>query len=322
MYPYWKKVLAVTLLVSTLFVAGWTSGGVQAEGAIKIGVLQYVEHESLNQNYQGFVDGLKEAGYEDGDKIELNYLNVSGDNANLQSMSETLIKDSDYLFAIATPAAQGLVNLEKETPIYFSSVTDPVAAKLVESLDQPGGNVTGTLDAGPLEEQVALIKSVRPNAKKVGLIYNSGEANSVSEAQKAKELMEGQGYQVLEQTVTSTNDISQAMTALTNEPADVIFTVTDNTIASAMNLVGDLAIEAGIPLLGGSKDMVMDKGLATYGLDYYELGKQTARMMVDQIENKTETSQIPVEKADKLELVVNEEVAKALDIDPSSIQIE
>ena len=296
--------------------------GVQAEGAIKIGVLQYVEHESLNQNYQGFVDGLKEAGYEDGDKIELNYLNVSGDNANLQSMSETLTKDSDYLFAIATPAAQGLANLEKETPIYFSSVTDPVAAKLVESLDQPGGNVTGTLDAGPLEEQVALIKAVRPNAKKVGLIYNSGEANSVFEAQKAKELIEGQGYQVLEQTVTSTNDISQAMTALTNEPADVIFTVTDNTIASAMNLVGDLAIEAGIPLLGGSKDMVMDKGLATYGLDYYELGKQTARMMVDQIENKTETSQIPVEKADKLEVVVNEEVAKALDIDPSSIQIE
>ena len=322
MYHYWKKVVAVTLLVSTLLVAGWTSGGVQAEGAIKIGVLQYVEHESLNQNYQGFVDGLKEAGYEDGDKIELNYLNVSGDNANLQSMSETLTKDSDYLFAIATPAAQGLANLEKETPIYFSSVTDPVAAKLVESLDQPGGNVTGTLDAGPLEEQVALIKAVRPNAKKVGLIYNSGEANSVFEAQKAKELIEGQGYQVLEQTVTSTNDISQAMTALTNEPADVIFTVTDNTIASAMNLVGDLAIEAGIPLLGGSKDMVMDKGLATYGLDYYELGKQTARMMVDQIENKTETSQIPVEKADKLEVVVNEEVAKALDIDPSSIQIE
>lgn len=322
MYHYWKKVLAVTLLVSTLLVAGWTSGGVQAEGAIKIGVLQYVEHESLNQNYQGFVDGLKEAGYEDGDKIELNYLNVSGDNANLQSMSETLTKDSDYLFAIATPAAQGLANLEKETPIYFSSVTDPVAAKLVESLDQPGGNVTGTLDAGPLEEQVALIKAVRPNAKKVGLIYNSGEANSVSEAQKAKELIEGQGYQVLEQTVTSTNDISQAMTALTNEPADVIFTVTDNTIAPAMNLVGDLAIEAGIPLLGGSKDMVMDKGLATYGLDYSELGKQTARMMVDQIENKTETSQIPVEKADKLEVVVNEEVAKALDIDPSSIQIE
>ena len=172
MYHYWKKVLAVSLLVSTLLVAGWTSGGVQAEGAIKIGVLQYVEHESLNQNYQGFVDGLKEAGYEDGDKIELNYLNVSGDNANLQSMSETLTKDSDYLFAIATPAAQGLANLEKETPIYFSSVTDPVAAKLVESLDQPGGNVTGTLDAGPLEEQVALIKAVRPNAKKVGLIYN------------------------------------------------------------------------------------------------------------------------------------------------------
>ena len=177
---------------------------------------------------------------------------------------------------------------------------------------------TGTTDAGPIEDQVALLQAVVPDAERVGIIYNSGEANSMSEAEKATAALEAAGIEVVEATVTSTNDISQVMSGLVNDDVDAVFTVTDNTIASAMTLVGDLALEAELPIIGGSKDMALANGLTTYGLDYYELGKQTAGMLVEIIESG---EIIPVESADTLELVVNEENAETLGLDLSNIDL-
>lgn len=320
MYRYLKKLLALVVVLLTVSNTLKLQVSVQAEEELRIGVLQFVEHDSLDQTYKGFVDGLAEAGYKEGENLTLNYANASGDMASLQSMSERLTNQSDYLFAIATPAAQAVANVEEVKPIYISAVSDPVEAGLVDSLEEPGRNVTGTVDAGPIKEQIDLLVSIVPEAKKVGLIYNSGEANSVSEAEKAIQELEDRGLEPVVQTVTSTNDISQAMNALVNQDIDVLYTVTDNTIASAMTLVGDLAIEAGLPFVGGSKDMCLENGLATYGLDYYQLGKQTAGMLLKQLEEGTETEDIPLETADVLELVVNEDVAEKLGIDPSSIE--
>ena len=289
------------------------------EDVINIGILQYVEHDSLDANREGFIDGLKEAGYVDGENIKINVLNAAADNSNLQTMAETLGNSNDYIFAIATPAAQAVANVVTDIPVYFSSVTDPVDAGLVESLEKPGGNVTGTTDGGPITEQVDLLLSIVPEAERIGIIYNSGETNSLGEATKAADYIESLGKEPVVSTVTSTNDISQAMSALVSE-VDAIFTVTDNTIASAMPLVGDLAKEAGLAVVGGSKDMVVENGLATYGLDYYELGKQTAQLLVKQIEEELDTADIPVESAAVLELVVNEAYAEAIGIDPTSIK--
>lgn len=314
------KWISVIVTLAAVLLGVVTPFSAFAQENISVGILQYVEHDSLNQTREGFIDGLAEAGYVEGENLTLNYLNAAADNANLQTMSETLSNDNDYLFAIATPAAQSLANVESETPIYFSAVSDPVGSGLVESLETPGKNVTGTTDAGPIEEQVELLISIVPEAETVGIIYNSGEANSKSEAEKAIAVMEEKGLSVLESTVISTNDISQAMNALVGN-VDAVFTVTDNTIASAMPLVGDMAIEADLPLVGGSKDMALENGLTTYGLDYYELGKQTAQMLVRQIEEEMDTAEIPVESAAVLELVVNETYAQAIGIDPSSIQI-
>lgn len=286
---------------------------------LNIGILQYVEHDSLDANREGFIAGLNEAGYVDGENINITVLNAAADNSNLQTMAETLANDNDYIFAIATPAAQAVANVVTDIPVYFSAVTDPVDARLVESLDQPGGNVTGTTDGGPITEQVDLLLSIIPDAQKIGIIYNSGETNSLGEATKAVEYIESLDKEAVVSTVTSTNDINQAMSALVSE-VDAIFTVTDNTIASAMPLVGDLAKEAGLAVVGGSKDMIVENGLATYGLDYYELGKQTAQMLIKQIDEKLETADIPVESAAVLELVVNEDYADAIGIDPASIQ--
>lgn len=305
-----------SLVMSFVIPAAFVSA---QEDVINIGILQYVEHDSLDANREGFIDGLKEAGYVDGENIKINVLNAAADNSNLQTMAETLGNSNDYIFAIATPAAQAVANVVTDIPVYFSSVTDPVDAGLVESLEKPGGNVTGTTDGGPITEQVDLLLSIVPEAERIGIIYNSGETNSLGEATKAADYIESLGKEPVVSTVTSTNDISQAMSALVSE-VDAIFTVTDNTIASAMPLVGDLAKEAGLAVVGGSKDMVVENGLATYGLDYYELGKQTAQLLVKQIEEELDTADIPVESAAVLELVVNEAYAEAIGIDPTSIK--
>lgn len=319
MYRYLKKSLLAVVALGALMTPLANLTQAEAQEEISVGVLQYVEHDSLNQNYQGFVDGLAEAGYVEGENLTLNYLNASADNANLQSMSENVANSSDYLFAIATPAAQSLVNVESEKPVLFSSVSDPLGAGLVDSLEAPSKNVTGTTDAGPIKEQVQLLMNTVPDAKRVGIIYNSGEANSVSEAGIAKEVLEAAEIEVVEATITSTNDISQFMDSLLKEDIDAIFVVTDNTVASAMKLVGDKAVENNLAIIGGSKDMILENGLATYGLDYYELGKQTAQMLVEIIETG---EIIPVQSASNLELVVNESNAEKLGIDPASITLE
>ena len=315
-----RQLLVGTLALGTLLSSTVFTVQAETKPAIKVGILQYVEHESLTANRQGFIDGLKEAGYEEGKNLTLDYLNAGADNANLQSMSEKLVHNNDYLFAIATPSAQALATATTDKPIFFSAVTDPVAAGLVESLEKPGRNVTGTIDAGPLAEQIDLLLSVNPSIKKIGLIYNSGESNSVSEAEKAIKIIKELGLEPVAKTISSTNDISQVMASLTKE-TDGIFLVTDNTIASAMKLVGDLAIEAKLPLIGGSADMVLTNGLATYGLDYYELGKQTAQMLVKHIEKEQKISETSVETAKELKLVINEKVAKALDLDLKQIKV-
>ncbi len=327
MYQYLKKLvikgIVTAFATSTMINLINPLTSINAQEPIEIGILQYVEHESLNQNYQGFLNGLKEAGYVEGENLQINFLNASGDTANLQTMSENVVNGSDYIFAIATPAAQAIANVEKEKPIFISSVSDPVSAGLVKSTENPEtnvtGNLTGTMDAGPLREQVSLIKEVAPQAKKVGILYNSGEANAVSEAEIAREILEATDYEVSEATITSTNDISQVMGNLVNE-VEVVFIVTDNTIASAMSLVGDLATDANIPLVGGSKDMVLENGLITYGLDYYKLGEQTAEMLVRMIEEDLQVGEMALEKPRDLELVINEKNAEKLGIDPDSIQ--
>lgn len=314
---YLKKILVATLSVTTLW-----GHSVEATDKphIKIGILQYVEHESLSANREGFVDGLKEAGYEAGRNLTIEYLNAGADSANLQSMSEKLVKQSDYLFAIATPAAQALATTTSDKPIYFSAVTDPVSAKLVNSLDKPGRNVSGTTDAAPLKEQLDLLLSIQPKLKKVGLIYNAGESNSASEIVRLLPLIEDKEIDAVVHTIANTNDISQTMMSLTKEVEGVLL-VTDNTIASAMKLVGDLAIEAQIPLVGGSVDMVKNNGLATYGLDYYQLGKQTAQMLVKHLEEGVAIEEQAVESAKELKLEVNVEFASAINLEANQIRI-
>ena len=317
------KLKASLLLGATLLLAACGSDGNSGPGSddeINVGILQLMDHESLNAAREGFVDVLEDAGYVEGDNLTLDYQNAQGDQANLQTMSERLSGNNDLILAIATPAAQSLANIEDEVPLLFTAVTDPVEAGLVDSLETPGANITGTTDAGPIEDQIKLLLSVVPDAENIGLIYNSSEPNSVIQADDAEAILKDLGLNVVTRTVTSTNDVQQAMESLAQD-VEGVYIPTDNTLASTMATVAEIAKAYQLPVVAASTEQVMAGGLATFGINYYELGRQTGEMALKILDGDADPAKLSVESSTNLELVVNEEMAEALGIDPASISV-
>ncbi|MGX7417461.1 ABC transporter substrate binding protein [Carnobacterium gallinarum] len=292
------------------------------DGSVKVGILQYMEHNSLDEAREGFLAELKDAGYEEGKNLTLDSLNSQGDQANLKSMSERLVKNkNDVILTIATPATISVANETDKIPVLFTAVTDAVAAKIVKSNEKPGGNVTGTSDMVPVEDQTKLLLSIVPKAKKIGIIYNSSEENSVIQADLAKKALEKGGVEVKVATVTSTNDVQQVMTSLANDVQGV-YVPTDNTLANTMATVGEIAKAKKIPVVAGATEQVKVGGLATYGIDYKDLGRQTGKLAVKILKGEAKPEDLAVETSTKLELVVNKEMAEAIGIDPDSIKLD
>lgn len=313
-----KFINIITTVVLALLPMLAGGQAVQAqEETINIGVVQYVEHEALDAVLKGFQETLDNSAY--GDRIEWDINNASGDQSSLQSLSEKVARDNDILFAIATPAAQTLAAVEQEKPIFIAAVTDPVEAGLADSIEAPGGNITGTSDMAPIEEQVDLLIRNFPDVETVGLIYNSSEVNSQVQAGVAVELLEEQGLATDVQTVISTNDISQVMNALVGN-VDAMFMVTDNTIDSAITLVGDIAKEAGIPTIGSSDSVVRTNGLATLSNSYEDYGVQTAEMVIRMLDEDLNPGEMEIELGKDFQIVVNEDFAQAIGVDPSTIE--
>ncbi len=289
------------------------------DGTKTVGVLQLVEHGSLNAAYDGFKEGLAEAGYTEGENLTIEYQNAQNSQDNLKSMSERLVNASpDLLLGIATPAAVSLANETTDTPIVVTAVTDLVGAKLADSNEEPGRNITGTSDMVPIEQQINLLLSIVPDAKTIGIMYNAGEANSKIQADLAEEALKAAGVDVKVLTANTTNDVQQVTTSLAKD-VDGIYVPTDNTFASAAAIVGEVAKETKTPIVAGSVEQVDDGALATYGIDYKSLGIQTGKLAAKILDGDAEPATTPVETADNLELVVNEEMAAALGIDPASI---
>lgn len=289
------------------------------DGTKTVGVLQLVEHGSLNAAYEGFKEGLAEAGYTEGENLTIEYQNAQNSQDNLKSMSERLVNASpDLLLGIVTPAAVSLANETTDTPIVVTAVTDLVGAKLADSNEEPGRNITGTSDMVPIEQQINLLLSIVPDAKTIGIMYNAGEANSKIQADLAEEALKAAGVDVKVLTANTTNDVQQVTTSLAKD-VDGIYVPTDNTFASAAAIVGEVAKETKTPIVAGSVEQVDDGALATYGIDYKSLGIQTGKLAAKILDGDAEPATTPVETADNLELVVNEEMAAALGIDPASI---
>lgn len=317
-----KLVLGSVLSLSALSLVACGSNSAKDAGnsdTVKVGILQYMEHDSLTAAREGFVAELEANGYKDGDKIKVDYQNAQGDQANLQTISEQLVGNNDIVLAIATPAAQSLATASSEVPILFTAVTDPLSADLVDSIKKPGGNLTGTSDQAPIDKQVELLGQAVPNAKTVGILYTTSERNSEVQVEEAKKLLEKAGYKVEVKGISSTNDVQDAATSLMKD-VDAVFVPTDNTVASTMTLIGELSIANKVPVIGGSTDMVDAGGLLTYGTNYEALGRQTAKMAIKIIEG-AKPAEVAVEYPETVSLHVNKDMAGKLGIDVSKLSV-
>lgn len=318
-----RKLLAPLLVVGILLTSLISLHQLKADkkkDVFRIGISQFITHQSLDATREGFVDELAKQGYVEGKNIEIDLQNAQGEQRNLKTISQQLAESSDVVLAIATPSAQSLANTTQTTPVIFSAVTDPVSAKLVESREHPGGNVTGTSDqsSDAISTQINLIKKVLPKAKTIGILYTQSEPNSVVQKDEAKRLLEEKGFTVVEKTILDSNNVKAAAESLMAE-VDMVFVPTDNIISSTMETVRQVSIKHKVPVFGGSTEMIAVGGLYNYGTNYEELGRQTARMLVRVLKGE-KPENIAVELPEKLELHTNQEMADALGIDISKLE--
>ena len=257
-----RKILSIALsilIISTLILSGCgSSSSASASSSLNLGIVQIVEHPSLDAARQGFLDVLAENGYKEGDNLVVNYENAQGDMPTLNSIAQSMAGDKpDVILAIATPSAQAVANATKGTsiPVLFTAVTDPVAAGLVESMEKPNTNLTGTTDMAPIADQIKLIKDIDPSVKNVGIIYNSGEVNSVVQVEMVKEVAKDLGLEIVEAVATSTSEVDQAAKSLVGK-VDAIYVPTDNVAVTALEAIVQVAENNSILLVSAEKDSV------------------------------------------------------------------
>lgn len=279
---------------------------------IKVGILQLVTHEALDQIEKGIEDQLKKESLP-GKKIEITLMNAEGDQSKIQTMSRQLTAGgNDIVVGIATPAAQGLAATTKDTPVVMSAITDPVGAKLVKDLEQPEANVTGLSNHVPLKQTLTLIKDLTPYVKRIGILYASNEDNSVSQVRDFTKLAKKQGYQVIPYAVPSTNEVPSTMSIMTGK-VDAIFVPQDNTIASAFSSVISASNSAKIPVYSSVDTMVEQGSLGSISQSQYDLGVETAKQVQALIAGRS-VSQVPVKIIDTGKPMINKEAAKGLGI--------
>lgn len=279
-----------------------------------IGLLQYTSHPSLDAIADGIIDTLAEQGYQEGQDIVLDFQNAQGDQSNLNTMANRfVVNEADLMIAIATPSALAVANASNDIPVILGAITDPENVGLVDSNETPGGNITGVSDMTPIAKQLELIRKIQPDAKTLGLLYSSSEDNAVLQGELAAELAKDYGFDTVTRTVSSTNDVSQVTKQLVSE-ADAIWTPNDNIIASAFPSVVEVANEARIPIYPAVDMMVAQGGLATLGLNQYQIGVKTGEMVAELLRGTIQTATESVRFADETDLVVNFKAAELLGI--------
>ncbi|NLM47117.1 MAG: ABC transporter substrate-binding protein [Firmicutes bacterium] len=314
------KTVAILLVAGVLLAASGCSGK-KGGDQFTIGIIQYVEHVALDAAREGFIAALADNGYKDGEKIVLDYHNAQADQSNATTIADRFVsKKVDLILAIATPAAQAVAGKTKDIPILGTAITDYVAARLANSNEKPGGNVSGTTDMNPIKEQIDLLVKLVPNAKTVGVLYTSSEDNSIVQAQMAREAIEALGLTYTEVTVSNSNEVQQATQAIV-EKCDAIYIPTDNIFASAMPVVHGVTSQSKTPVICGEAGMVENGGLATLGINYYDLGYQTGLMALRILEDGEKPADMPIERSTEYEFAINGDVAAEIGLEiPADLQ--
>ncbi|WP_061841044.1 tryptophan ABC transporter substrate-binding protein [Tetragenococcus halophilus] len=297
------------------------AGSAQTEEMKTVSILQYVSHPSLDDIRQGVEDGLAQSGYEEGENLELEFQNGQGDQSKLATMSQQLVEGNpDALVGIATPAVQSLTNETSDIPIALGAIADPVGSDLVDSMEEPGGNMTGVSNQVPIDQQLDLAKKLLPEAQEMGVLYSSSEDNAKPQVTEAENEAEKQGFTAERYAVPSSNEIQQTIQAM--DDVDFIYIPNDNTMANAMSTIVNEADKRDIPIIPSVDIMVEEGGVATVGIDQHELGVKTGEMTAD-ILNGDDPAKTPVYVYDEGETYVNQKQVEKYNIDlPKNLEDE
>lgn len=312
----WKKILAVGLcglMAAGVFAGCGSDGGGKSEGKMKVGVVQIVQHPALDDSNKGFVDAINASDLKD--KVEIDQQNAQGDQSNLRSIANRFVSGNyNLIAAISTPAAQTMANATDKIPIICTAIADFENAKLMKSESAPDGNLTGTHDRGPLDKQVALIHEIQPNLKKLGIIYNSSEINSVVQAERLKKACAPLGIEVVELTVNSVNDVQQVAEGFLGGKVEAIFVPTDNIIASSIPTLMSVANKEKIPVYGAEAGHVKSGVFASESISFYDIGHRAGEMAVEILKGNKQVKDFPVEGAEKSKLYINKAEMESLGI--------
>ena len=320
MMKKWLGLIVLSVVV-LLAACGQSENGQSGSGEDEfvIGVTQIVEHPSLDRATEGFMKAIEDAGL----NVDFVVENAQNDNNNNQLIAQKLVGDNvDLIFANSTPSALSALNETTEIPIVFTSVTDPVDTKLIESFDSPGGNVTGTADLAPdsIPKTVKLIKELGFNS--IGLIYTASEANSVTQIELVNEVASEEGLETIEKTVSASSEVRQATESLIGS-ADAIFIITDNTVVSALESVLIVGENENIPVFVGELDSVARGGFAAYGFDYYDIGYEAGEKAVEILQDGKSPADVPASYPQNVKLQINGDALEQLQLElPENIKEE
>lgn len=281
---------------------------------VTVGVIQYATHPSLDNCYTGFLQGLAEEGFVEGENLEIDFQNAQGDMANSDIMAKNMVsKNESMIMGIATPAAMSAYAATKNEgiPVVFSAVSDPVAAGIVKSNDSTETNCTGTSDVLNLEAQMQMIRAFLPDATKIGVIYTTSEPNSISHLEKFKELAPDYGFEIVDVGVTNASEVASAAATAVSKGVDCINNFTDNNVVDNLASVVQAADKAGIPVFGSEVEQVKNGCLASESIDYVSLGVETGKIAA-RILNGEQPSDIPVALISATTPVYNQEVLNRL----------
>ena len=313
-----KKLTAVALMgAMSLSLAGCGGDNTASndDKTYKVGVIQYVENGAFNDMREGFIEEMRTLGYDE-DKLEIDYQNAQADATNLNTICQSMADGSyDAVCTIATPATQGMVNMESETPVFFISVSAPVAAGVLTDMEKPDKNATGTSNAIPVSDIFALSDQLTPGCETYGLLYCTSEVNSVNTVNSAKEYLDANGLKYVEAVVTNSSEVQQAAQSLVGR-VDAIFIPNDSVIQSGMSLVTEVARENKIPVYGSSATMVDSGAFATIAISDKHIGAMTADML-DEYFNGKAVSDIPSVVVPADNITINEDTMNALGVELS-----
>jgi len=314
--PLVKPLLGATIwtIAATTVLSSCSPSKLASDSGQKsIAVTQIVEHPSLNAIRDGLKEELIQAGYDPAKNLKWSWATAQGNPSTAAQIAKKFAGETpDAIVAISTPSAQTAIAAAPKLPVVFSGVTDPLGAKLVSNLQSPGGLVTGISDLAPIFKHLELIRQITPTVKRVGVLYNSGESNSVTQIKILKEAAANQGLTIVEVTVTNSSEVATAAKSLVGK-VDSIYIPTDNTIVSALEAVLQVGIVNQLPVYAGDTDSVDRGAIATLGFNYKDVGKQTGKLVVRILKGE-KPGAIAVETPSQLNLVINPKAAKQMGV--------